>query len=297
MVYVVAAAMVFSLFTFYPAEANAALGYNKIGKVGNTTKSVNAGKSFELEVRKGSKVKDSNLWWSVGNSSIVKITDKDKSDEEIDLKAVKAGTTKVTCKNKLTGGKIVYTIKVKKGSNLISRVGSSSKTVYKGKDFELAVKLGGAISANKVKWTIGNTSIVGYDDDDRYDNDMEFYARKEGTTKITASNLITGGKIVYTVTVKQPAGYGIKRVGNASKTVELGDDIELNVSKGSALKSSQIEWSIVDPSVLRFDEGDNNGAEVELEALKVGTTKVYAKNLYSGAKVAYSVTVVPDYDD
>lgn len=297
LVYVVAAAMVFTVFGFNPAEASAALGYNKIAKVGNSTRTVNAGKYFELEVKKGSSVKDSNLYWSVGNSGVVKVVDDDRSDEEIDLKAVKAGTTKVYCKNKLTGGKIIYTVTVKKASNLISRIGNVSRTVNKGTDFELAVKLGGAISENSVKWTIANTAIVGYDDDDRYDNEMEFYAKKAGTTKITAQNLKTGGKLVYTITVKQSANYYINRVGNATKTVEVGDDLELRVSKGSGLTNSQIKWSTSNTSLIRFDEGDKTGTEVEVEGLKRGTAKVYAKNLHTGGVITYTIKIVPDYDD
>lgn len=296
MVYLVAAAMVFTVFGFNAADASA-VGPRYIAKEGSSSKSYSAGNKFELEVNKGSKVKDSNLWWSVGNSSIVKIVDNDRSDDDINLKAVKAGKTKVTCLNKLTGGKVVYTITVKKATKYISRSGSASRTVNKGAEFDLRVKLGGLINANDVKWTISNTSIVGYDDDDRYDNDMEFYAKKAGTTKITAKNLLTGGKVVYTIKVKAPADYGIYKVGNSTKTVELGDDIEIKVSKGAALRSDQVEWSIADPTVLRFDEGDNYGAEVEVEGLKLGTTKVYAKNLYSGAKAIYTVNVVPDYDD
>lgn len=297
LVYVVAVAMVFTVIGFNPAEASAALGYNKIAKVGSSTRTVNAGKYFELEVKKGSSVKDSNLYWYVGNSGIVKVVDDDRSDEEIELKAVKAGTTKVYCKNKLTGGKIIYTVTVKKATNLISRVGNSSRTVNKGAEFELAVKLGGAISENSVKWTIADTSIVGYDDDDRYDNEMEFYAKKAGTTKITAKNLKTGGKIIYTVKVKQPSKNLISRVGNATKTVEVGDDLELRVSKGSSLSNSQIKWSTSNTSLIRFDDGDKTGTDVEIEGLKKGTAKVYAKNLYTGGKITYTIKIVPDYDD
>ena len=297
MVYLVAAAMVFTVFGFNTSEADAAVGYNKIGRVGAASKTVNAGNSFELEVVKGSKVKDSNLWWSVGNSGIVKIIDSDRSDDEIDLKAVKAGTTKVYCKNKLTGGNMVYTITVKKSSNKISRIGEATRTYNKGREFELGVKLGGAISENSVKWTIVNTDIVGYDDDDRYDNDMEFYAKKAGTTKITAKNLVTGGTIVYTIKVKQPADYYIVKVGASTKTVEVGDDRELQVSKGAALSSSKIKWSIEKPSILRFEDGDNIGTAVEVEGLKTGTTKVYVKNLHTGGQHVYTIKVVPDYDD
>lgn len=294
--YVLAAVMVFTVFGFNTGEADAAVGAKKIGRVGTAAKTVRVGHEFELEVQKGSKVKDSNLWWSIGNTSIVRFDDDDRSDEEIELRAVKAGKTKVYCKNKLTGGKITYTITVKKATNKISMIGSKNRTVNKGQEFELAVKLGGKISENKVKWTIGNTAIVGYDDDDRYDNEMEFYAKKAGTTKITAKNLITGGKIVYTVKVKAPNDYGIYRVGSSSRTIEVGDDAELQVSKGASLRDDQIVWYIDDPTILSFDEGINYGPYVEVEGLQTGTTKVTVENLHSGAKAVFNINVVPDND-
>jgi len=297
LVYVVAAAMVFTVFGFNPAEASAALGHNKIARVGNSARTVNAGAEFELEVRTGSSVKDSNLYWSVSNSNIVRVADDDRSDDEIELRAVKAGKAKVYCKNHLTGGKVTFNITVKKANNTISRIGNASRTVNKGSDFELAVKLGGAIGENSVKWSIADTSIVGYDDDDRYDNEMEFYAKKAGTTKITANNLKTGGKIVYTVKVKAPSKYYISRVGNATKTVEAGDDIELRVSKGSGLANDQIKWSVSNTNLLRFEDGDRIGTEVEVEAKRTGTAKVYAKNLHTGGQITYTIKIVPDYDD
>lgn len=297
LVYVVAAAMVFTVFGFNPAEASAALGAKNIARVGDSARTVNAGTEFELEVRTGSSVRDSNLYWSVGNSGIVKVVDDDRSDDEIELRAVKAGKTKVYCKNHLTGGKVTFTVTVKKANSTISRIGNASRSVNKGAEFELAVKMGGNIRENDIKWTIGNSSIVGFDDDDRYDNEMEFYAKKAGTTKITANNLITGGKIVYTVKVKQPSKYYISRVGNATKTVEAGDDIELRVTKGSGLSNSDIKWSVSNTNLLRFEDGDRTGTEVEVEAKRTGTAKVYAKNLHTGGQITYTIKIVPDYDD
>ncbi len=298
MVYVVAAAMMFTVLGINTNEASAALGYNKIGKVGNATKTVSAGKYFELEVNKGSKVKDSNLWWSVGNSDVVRIADDDRSDDEIDLKAVKAGTTKVTCKNKLTGGKIVYTVKVNKTASYgIKRVGGATKVVKVGNDIEVKVSKGSGLKNNQIKWYIVDSSILRFEDNERYGTEVEVEGLKGGTTKLYAKNLRTGAKAVYTVKVNKPAGYGISRVGSATKTVELGDDLELKVKKGSGLKNDQVKWYIVDTSLLRFEDGQRYGAEVEVEAIKRGTTKVYAHNLYSGAKAVYIVKVVPDYDD
>lgn len=178
----------------------------------------------------------------------------------------------------------------------IRRVGSKTRTVTVGKEFELEVRRNG-ISENNLRWSIGNTSIVKFEDNDRYDDDVDLKAVKAGTTKVTCKNLITGGKITYTVTVKEAKkSYYISRVGKKNRSVEVDDDIELRVKKGSGLKNRQVKWTIADTSILRFDDGDRYGAEVEVEGLKKGTTKVTCHNLYTGGKITYTVKVVPDYD-
>lgn len=279
-----------------PVTAEAAK--NTISRVGNKERTVYVNGELDLEVRKNGNFSDDKIKWTIGNTSIVRFDDNDRYDDEIELKALKKGTTKVTAHNLLTGGKIVYTVTVKASNNTISRVGNASRSVTAGKEFELSVKKNGSFSDNKIKWTIGNTSVVKFDDDDRYDNDIELRAVKAGTTKVTAHNLLTGGKVVYTVTVKKPSGgVYINRVGNATKTMENDDDLELRVTKGSGLSNNQIKWSIADTSILRFENGDNLGTEVEVEARKVGTTKVTAKNLKTGGKIVYTIKVVPEYDD
>jgi len=297
LVYVMAAAMAFTVFAFNPVEADAAPKSKGIEREGSKNKTVYVGKTFDLEVEKGYKLKDNDLYWSVGNSKVVKIVDRDRSDDEIDLKAVGKGKTKVYCKNKVTGNSLYYVVTVKKASKGISRVGDSTRSYKKGTEFELKVKLGGAISENKVKWTIGNTSIVGYDDDDRYDNEMEFYAKKAGTTKISAKNLLTGNSITYTVKVTEAAKYGIARIGSSTITVDVGDDEEIELSKGSSLSAKKIKWEIDDPEILAFENGKDYGTLVEVKGLQEGTTKVYANNLHTGGQLAYTVKVVPDYDD
>lgn len=271
---------------------------NTISRIGNKERSVYVGGELELSVKKNGSFSDNKIHWTISDTSILKYDDDDRYDDDIELRAVKKGTTKVTAKNLNTGGKIVYTVTVKKSSNTISRIGEAKRSVTAGKEFELAVKKNGSFSDNEIHWTIADTSIVKFDDDDRYDNDIDLKAVKAGTTKVTAKNLLTGGKLVYTITVKKASGSNlISRVGNASRTVEVDEDIELRVTKGSGLANSDIEWSIEDTSILRFEDGDNVGPEVELEARKTGTTKVTAKNLKTGGKLVYTIKVVPEYDD
>ena len=271
---------------------------NTISRVGSKSRSVYVGKEFELEVRKNGNFSDNNIKWSIGDTSIVKFDDNDRYDDEIELRAVKKGTTKVTAYNSLTGGKIVYTVTVKKSSNTISRVGNASRSVTAGKEFELAVRKNGSFSDSNIKWSIGDASIVRFDDDDRYDDEIELRGVKAGTTKVTAHNRLTGGKVVYTIKVKEPSGsVYISRVGSKTKTMENDDDLELRVTKGSGLKNSQIKWSIGNINILRFEDGDNLGTEVEVEARRTGTTTVTAKNLKTGGEIVYTIKVVPEYDD
>lgn len=279
-----------------PAEAytDSGLGANKIGRVGSATKTVYKGGELDLEVRKGVKMKDSKIKWSIGNTSILRFDDDDRYDDEIEVRALKTGTTKVTAKNLVTGGKIVYTVKVKASKNTISRVGNKDRNVTAGNELELRVKKNGKFSDSNLYWTTSNSKVVKIVDD-RYDDEIELRALKAGTAKITCKNGLTGGKIVYNVTVKKGNGT-ISRVGSSSRTVEVGDEVELNVKK-SGLNNSQIKWSVSDSSILRFEDGDNVGTEVEVEGKRAGIAKVYAKNLKTGGKITYTITVVPDYDD
>ena len=184
------------------------------------------------------------------------------------------------------------------GDYSIYRVSDKNKTVKAGQEFELKVRPGRLLDDDRIKWTSSNTSVVKYDDDDRYDNEMEFRAVKSGKSTITATNLVTGGKIYYYVTVKAGSGsVYISRVGNSTKYVEADDDLELRVSKGSGLSNSQIKWTVSNDK-LWFEDGDNYGSVVELESgYREGKVTVTAHNLKTGGKISYTVIITPEYDD
>jgi len=190
----------------------------------------------------------------------------------------------------------VMAVSAVSSDKLISRVGNVDRHSYVGSEFDLEVKKGSGLSENDIKWTCSNTSIVKYADSDRYDDEMDFKALKKGKVTITATNLVTGGKIKYYVTIKSSGNNLIARVGNATKTVEVGDDIEVNVKKGANLKQSDIKWSVSNTSILAFEDGDKTGTEVEIKGKKKGTAKVTAKNMKTGGKIVYTIKVVPDND-
>lgn len=242
-------------------------------------------------------------------------------------------------------------------SRVISRVGAEERTVYAGREFELEVAKKGDIVDDKLEWTIKDTKIVRFDDDDRFDDDIELRAVKAGTTTVTCKNLLTGKSVSYKIVVNEkpqlPAAsaetkndkpslttetvkteeapaekavqtetksageakkketkssaqtvqkteYTFSAVGSTTRTIESDDDAELRIKKSESLKSSQTVWSIANTSILRFENGDNKGNEVEVEALKTGTTTVTAKDSTTGKKVVFTIKVVadtPDRDD
>jgi hypothetical protein len=185
------------------------------------------------------------------------------------------------------------------GNKWIERVGNATRSVTVGQEFELKVNHGRGLDDDQIKWTIGNVNIVKFAEDDRFDDEIELRAVKAGTVKVTANNLATGGKLVYTINVKAKAqGFWIERVGSAKRYVEVYDDLDLKVRKGAGLQNNQIKWTISNTNLARFENGKNIGREVEVETKgKTGTVKVTAHNLKTGGQLVYTVVITPDYDD
>lgn len=181
--------------------------------------------------------------------------------------------------------------------NKIYREGAKTKNMKVGKTLELEVEKGRNVKDSDLWWSVSSgSSVVKITSSDRSDEDVTIKALKAGTAKVRCKNNKTGGSLYYTVKVTKLGAYKIARVGSATKTVEVGDEIDLNVVKGSKLNNSQIKWSIGNSDLLRFEDGDKTGTNVEVEGKKVGTTKVTAKNTYTGGKIVYTIKVVPDND-
>lgn len=146
------------------------------------------------------------LSWSVtSGKTVVQITSADKTDDEIRIKALKAGTAKVTCKIKGTTKKVTYTITVKNASatKRITRVGAATVTLRVGQDRDLEVKRGSGVTKRDVKWTItGTKGIVKFEPgESRWDDEIEIIGVKTGTTVVTCTNHLNNQKIRYTVKV------------------------------------------------------------------------------------------------
>lgn len=178
----------------------------KISALGKKTVTVTAGKEFELKVRTTPDDADDDYlsWKIISGSRYVEFAEDDRRDDEIELKAKKAGTAKIRCTIRGTKKRVTFTVKVKaapKTSKEIEIRGKQKRTVEVGDDFHLKIKKYSGLKEKYLEWNIRDTSIVRFDDDDRTDDEVEFEAKKTGTTTITCTDTKTGYSVTFTVTV------------------------------------------------------------------------------------------------
>lgn len=181
-------------------------------------------------------------------------------------------------------------------------VKTSKITVTVGQEFELKAKMTPSdADEDYLVWSIvkGKNVIAFDDDDDRYgDDEVEFKALKKGTAKVKVKIKGTKKVAYATITVKAKKETGtIKRIGAKNRTVEVGDDFELKVKKSSGVKDKHLKWTISNRKVVKFDDDDKYGDEVEFEAKKTGTVTITCTNTKTKKKVVYKITVVRDDDD
>lgn len=183
----------------------------------------------------------------------------------------------------------------------VTKIISSHKTIRVGTEFELTAVTNPYDSDDDyLHWKIvGKKGIVSFTDNTDGDDEVELVALKVGKTKVRC--YVRGKSKSYaktiTINVKKAKASKISRVGKKSITVEVDDDLELKVKKSGSLKNKDLKWTIKNKKLLRFEDGDRYGKEVELEALKTGKTTVTCKNLKTNKKVKYTVIIIPDYDD
>ena len=165
-----------------------------ISREGKKKRSIIKGKIFELEVDKPESVKDKNLTWNI-------------------KEALKAGTTKITCRNTKTDKKINFKITVKnvkkatKGSSqnkTIYEKGSLKRNIRVNDELELEVKKTRGVKEHQLKWTVEDSTILAFEDmdDGIYDDEMEFVGIKPGKTTVTCTNTANKEKVTFTITVK-----------------------------------------------------------------------------------------------
>ena len=177
----------------------------------NSSMQVQQGHKFEIKASVSPHYADDDYvrWEIISGKKCVSFEDSDRSGDDIDMIAKKPGTAKVRCyisgRNRKTSGDTV-TIHVKKSSGDYSlrRDGSAHKYEEVHDDFDLEVKAGHSIKNSELTWHIKNTDIVTYNHDQKGGREIEFYAKKTGTTKITCTctnKNATPKSITYTVHV------------------------------------------------------------------------------------------------
>lgn len=169
-------------------------------------KTVTAGKTFKLRAKLTPRDADEDdlVWSIVKGKKILRFDEDDRDDEEVELKALKSGTATVCCRIRGTKKRSYAVIKVKpapKSRGTIRRSGSAVRTVETGDDFELKVRKSSGVRDRNLRWSIADKNIVRFDDDDRYDNEVEFKALRIGKTQITCRNIKTNSTVTFTVKV------------------------------------------------------------------------------------------------
>ncbi len=172
---------------------------------------VQQGHKFEIKASVSPHHADDDYvrWEIISGKKCVSFEDNDHSGDDIDMIAEKPGTAKVRCyisgRNKKTSGDTI-TIHVKKstGDYSLRRDGSAEKYEEVHDDFDLEVKAEHSIKNSELVWDIKNTDIVTYNHDQKGGREIEFYAKKTGTTKITCTctnKNATPKSITYTIHV------------------------------------------------------------------------------------------------
>lgn len=186
---------------------------------------------------------------------------------------------------------------VKADSNVkpkkITAVGKQTVTVYAGQEFELKVKMTPKNAEDDyLRWKIlSGSKYIRFDDNDRNDDEIEMKALKVGTAKVRCYIKGTSKKVDFTIKVKK-AQKKITVAVKTSRTVRVGHDFDLEVNKYAGLKDRYLKWSIGNKKIVRFDDDERVGDEVEFRAIKVGKTTVTCTNTKTNQKVTFSIKVV-----
>lgn len=120
--------LVFSVGVTGIATADTNIKPTTITAVSKKSRTVKVGKEITLRVTANGD--DDYLYWKIKKGKgVVKFDDNDRSDDDIDLIAKKAGTAKVICKIKGTNKKVTFTIKVKKAKKTSYITAKKAKSI------------------------------------------------------------------------------------------------------------------------------------------------------------------------
>ena len=189
--FLIAAILTVISFCFSPLTASADddIRPQKLA-ISGTQKTVYAGSTFKVSAKYSpSNADDDHLYWAiVGTKGIVQFADDDRRDDDIKLKALKAGTTKLRCHIVGTNKLDYITITVKnRPSNKPQKLNITltRKALYTGTTYTLKAAYSPSnANENYLNWAIvGTKGIIEFAETDVRDNDVKIRALKPGTTK------------------------------------------------------------------------------------------------------------------
>lgn len=189
-------------FSAVPTKAGSGIKPQKV-RITPAVKTVSVGSRFKVKAKIApSKADDDYLRWSiVGKKGIVRFADNDLKDDDVELAALKAGTTKLRCSIQGTSKKAYVTIKVKKPSYGIAMVGKKARTAEAGDSLELKVKRLGGTKKADLRWSIKNKSVAAFADENKAGDGMKLRALKAGTATVTCTDVKSKKKVTFTVKV------------------------------------------------------------------------------------------------
>lgn len=178
---ILAGIMLFGSAASIPVKAENDPKPTRITRLSSTSKTVRTGKEFEIKAYTGLRDFDEDdLVWSVNNTKIVKFEDRDRTGDDMDFVAGKAGTAYITCQIRGTDEKKTCKVKVteRKGK---ARIAVEDKTmdVDQGEWEDIEAKLvGGNYKNRKLTYKVSNKKIIRV-------KRGKVYGRRVGRAKIT----------------------------------------------------------------------------------------------------------------
>lgn len=172
----------------------------------------------------------------------------------------------------------------------ITKLNYTKRTVKTGAKFKIkAYATPTDFDDDSLVWSIGKSSIVTFDDKDHTDDDMEFLAKKPGTTKVTCTIKGTTISKSCTVTVKSYGKAKIK-VDDTHMDVDKGewDDIEARLV-GGTYKNRKLSYTVQNKRIAKVKKGKVYGK-------RVGKTKITIR-AKANRKIKKTVYVRVERDD
>ncbi|HIS31446.1 MAG TPA: Ig-like domain-containing protein [Candidatus Limivivens intestinipullorum] len=246
---------------------------NPVPALSRTSGSVTYGKTGTVTLNNAAKT----VKWSVGDSSILKISASGSKKQKCTVKGLKAGKT--TLKAVSNGKTYKCTITVKAASNpVISRTVLS---LTEGKSATLKITK----NVNKVTWKSSNKNVA------VVSTKGKVTAKGAGTAKITASVDGVTRTCKVTVKAKKPASGDYDALkflenGDAKKSVEAGDVFSIRVN--NKIKSVSISPENI---VAQSDGGYDTWRS--FTAQEPGKAKIVITDIYN-QKVTAQVTVTQE---